>query len=128
MIRDRVVARTRDMLEHLRLQVAMLPETELDVLRCLERPQQFDLVVDVANFVMERLGNKPTAPKDPRFDKSRRALAKQSPKPPRGVPKAKAKGPAVRGPIGSGKSTAAAMAKSSAAAPAAAEPEPSTDG
>lgn len=85
MIRDRVAARVRDMLEHLRLQVAMLPDTELDVLRVLERPQQFELAVDVSNFLMERLGAKPTAAKERRFDKTHRALAKQSPKPPRGL-------------------------------------------
>lgn len=108
-IRDLVVARTRDMLEHLRLQVAMLPETELDVLRVLERPQQADLVVAASNFVLERLGSKPTAPKDPRFDKTHRALARQT-KPPRGVPK-----PPKRKSVPT-------------VAPAVATPETSTDG
>jgi hypothetical protein len=84
LIRDRILARTVDMLEHLRIQVSCLPETEIDVLRVIERPQQFDLAVEVTNFVMERLGHS-TAPKEPRFDKTRRALAKKSPRRGRGV-------------------------------------------
>lgn len=64
------------MLEHLRIQVSMLAETEVEVLKVIERPQQYDLAVDVSNFVMSRLGHD-TAPSQPRFDKTRRALTKK---------------------------------------------------
>jgi hypothetical protein len=84
LVRDRVVTRVIDMLEHLRVQLSMLPETDYDVLRLIERPQQFEVAVDVANFVMVRLGGPETAPKDPRFDKTRRVVAKKRGRPPRG--------------------------------------------
>lgn len=84
MIRDRVLARTVDMLEHLRIQLSMLSEIDFDVQRKLERPQQYDLAVEVANYVMEKLGHE-TAPVEPRFDKTRRAMAKKNPRRGRGV-------------------------------------------
>lgn len=84
LIRDRVLARVVDMLEHLRIQVSLLPETEVDVLRLIERPAQYDLAVHVCNVVMERLGHT-TAPSEPRFDKTRRAMAKKNPRRGRGV-------------------------------------------
>ena len=79
--------------EHLRIQVSCLPETEIDVLRVIERPQQFDLAVDITNFVMERFGHVAGSgpcrhtpdPKEPRFDKTRRALNKKNPRRGRGV-------------------------------------------
>ena len=83
-IRDRVLKRVVDMLEHLRIQVSMMPETNVEVLRALERPQQFDLAEDVAKYLMEKLGHA-TAPKEPRFDKTRRELAKKNPRRGRGV-------------------------------------------
>jgi hypothetical protein len=78
-VRDRVVRGTVDMLEHLRIRISMLPETDVDVLVKLERPHQFDLAEELAKFLMEKLGHS-TAPKEPRFDKTRRALAKQTPR------------------------------------------------
>lgn len=86
-VRERVMAGAIDMLEHLRCRISMLPETELHVLSVIERPQQFDLAVDMTNYVMDRLGHT-TAPKEPRFDKTRRALAKKAPRRGRGVLKA----------------------------------------
>lgn len=84
-IRERVLKRVVDMLEHLRIQVSMLPETETDVLRALERPQQFDLAEDVARYLMEKLGHA-TNPKNPQyFDKTKRALSKKHPRRGRGV-------------------------------------------
>lgn len=83
-VRDRVVRGTLDMLEHLRIRISMLPDTEVDVLTKLERPNQFDLAEDVAKFVMEKLGHA-TTPKEPRFDKTRRELAKKNPRRGRGV-------------------------------------------
>lgn len=81
-VRERVIARTLDMLEHLRLQLAY-PEPDMEVLRLLERPQQFDLAEDIARYVMEKLGHTNGQPSDPRFDKTRRALnevVKQGPR------------------------------------------------
>lgn len=73
LVRERVISRTLDMLEHLRLQLAY-PDPDMDVLKLLERPQQFDLAEDIARYVMERLGHTNGQPVDPRFDKTRRAL------------------------------------------------------
>lgn len=90
-VRERVLSRTLDMLEHLRLQLAY-PEPDLELLKQLERPQQFDLAEDIARFVMERLGHKLGSdqwktgdgqPTDPRYDKTRRALNEQLNKGPR---------------------------------------------
>jgi hypothetical protein len=83
-VRERVLSRTLDMLEHLRLQLAY-PEPDPELLKQLERPQQFELAEDIARFVMQRLGHtngKTEAacpacgrdPPDPRYDKTRRAL------------------------------------------------------
>ncbi len=84
MIRDRVLARTVDMLEHLRIQVSCLPEIDLTVLKLLERPQQFDLAETLATFLMEQLGHE-TKPKEPRFDKTRRQLNKKAKRRGRGI-------------------------------------------
>lgn len=84
-IRDRALRSVTTMLEEVRLWLSMYQAEDLDVLRALERPQQFDLAVEVTDYVMERLGRKPPAPKDPRFSKTRRALAKKSPRRGRGV-------------------------------------------
>jgi len=93
LVRDRVLAGAVEYLERLRIRVSMLPETEIDVLRVLERPQQHDLAVDITNFVMERFGHvagsgpcrQTPDPKEPRFDKTRRALNKKNPRRGRGV-------------------------------------------
>lgn len=84
MVRDRVLAGVQDMLEHLRVRLTLLPQTEVDVLKRIERPQQFDLAVEVANHLMDRLGHS-TQPTQARFDKTRRRLTKKRGKPPRGM-------------------------------------------
>jgi hypothetical protein len=78
-IRERTLARTLDMLEHLRLQVSMLPTSEPDVLRVLEKPQVFDLAVELTNATMTKFGHT-TAPSESRFDKTRRAMNKLVPR------------------------------------------------
>lgn len=83
-VRDRVLARVVDMLEHLRIQVGMYTPEELEVLHLIERPQQYDFAVEVTNFVMTRLGHE-TAPSEPRFDKTRRQLRKRQGRPPKGL-------------------------------------------
>ncbi len=78
LVRERVLARVLDMLEHLRIQLSMLPETEVDILKQIERPQQFDFAVDVANHVMAKLGHQSKqAETGSRFDATRRTLAKK---------------------------------------------------
>lgn len=83
-IRDRVLKGVVDMLEALRIRVSMYHSDELEVLGKLEKPQQFDLAVKIAGDVMVELGHA-TAPKDPRFDKTRRAMNKKHPRRGRGV-------------------------------------------
>lgn len=78
-VRDRVLSRVLDMLEHLRIQVSMLPEPESFVLSRLEHPSQVRVAEIIAKTLMIELGDT-SAPKDPRFDKVRRALAKKAPK------------------------------------------------
>jgi hypothetical protein len=82
LIRDRIIRH----LHELRIQISQLPEFERDALMALggvpyEDP---DALTATANILLERLGNAPAKVLDPRFDKTKRALAKTS-KPPRGA-------------------------------------------
>jgi hypothetical protein len=83
-IRLELLAGVEHMLERVRIRLSMYASDELEVLRKLEKPTQYDSTVAVTNFLMERLGHV-TAPKEPRFDKTRRALAKRKLRGPRGV-------------------------------------------
>jgi hypothetical protein len=85
-IRERTLARTLDMLEHLRSQVSMLPTSEPDVMRVLEKPQ--DLAVELTNAALAKFGHV-TASSVSRFDKTRRAMNKLAPKRPRGEPRSR---------------------------------------
>lgn len=85
LIRDRILTNVTQMLERLRIQISMLPETEVDVLRQLERPQQDDVAIHVTNTVLAQLGHETTAPSNSYFDKTRRAQAKKNPRRGRGV-------------------------------------------
>jgi hypothetical protein len=84
MVRDRILTRMVDALQHLCLQISMYNPDELEVLRAIERPQQFDVAEDLTNYLMERLGHA-TAPKDKRFDKTHRAMTRKKGKGPRGL-------------------------------------------
>jgi hypothetical protein len=84
MIRERVLARVVDMLEHLRIQVTMLPDTETDVLMAIQKPAQYDFAVMISVYIMESLGHK-TQAKDPRFSRNHRDLKAKKLKGPRGV-------------------------------------------
>jgi len=92
-VRDRILSDVMYMLKHLYTMLTLLPETEVDVLLALEQPHVNDLAVQLTNMLMDKFGYIPqpngrTAQvKDPRFDKTRRRLAKKTPKGPRGVPK-----------------------------------------
>ena len=83
LIREELLAGVSQMLERIRIRIGMYASDELDVLKLLEKPQQYDLTVSVTNTLMGLLGHI-TAPSEPRFDKTRRALAKRRGRPPRG--------------------------------------------
>ena len=87
MVRERVLFRLQRCLQELHIDCAHVFPDDIALLGALENPARFDHIVAVANLLMERLGAEPTKPKQPRFDKTRRALAKKTPKGPRGVPK-----------------------------------------
>lgn len=85
LIRDRLIRH----LHELRIQISQLPETETEALLALggfpyQHPEAF---TDTVNVLMARLGHAVGSPKEPRFDKTRRAIAKATPKGPRGIPK-----------------------------------------
>lgn len=82
LIRERIIRH----LHELRIQISQLPEFERDALLALggvpyEDP---DALTATANILLARLGHAPPQVRDPRFDKTRRQLAKNS-KPPRGA-------------------------------------------
>lgn len=83
-VRDRVLARVVDMLEHLRIQMSCYSPDELDVLKQIEPPQQLDMAVGVANYIMTELGHE-NFPSEPRFDKTRRQANKRRGRPPKGL-------------------------------------------
>jgi hypothetical protein len=87
LIRDRILRH----LHELRFQISNLPEFEADALTALGGVpyQNPDALSDTANVILTRLGHAPPQVKDPRFDKTRRAIAKRTPKRPRGEPKLK---------------------------------------
>jgi hypothetical protein len=76
LVRDRILARTVDMLEHLRLQISMWLPDEHDVMLCLNRPQQYDLAEKLASVLFENLGGEASKAKEPRFNKLHRAKRK----------------------------------------------------
>lgn len=90
-VRDLVVSDVDHMSRHLHATLTMRDPTEHDALTALEDPQRQGFIVDVANFVLARFGHV-TQPSEPRYDKARRALAKKTPKGPRGEPKPKRNG------------------------------------
>lgn len=75
-----------EMFRHVRMWLTMYADNEVDVMLALERPQVAELQIELTNFLMAKFGHE-TKPKEPRFDKTRRRLAKKTPKGPRGVPK-----------------------------------------
>jgi hypothetical protein len=87
MVRERVLSRLQRCLQELHIDCAHVFPDDIALIGQLEQPARFDHIVACANLLMERLGAKPAKPKEPRFDKTRRALAKKTPKGPRGVRK-----------------------------------------
>jgi hypothetical protein len=87
-VRDRVLSDVVYMLTHVRSMLSFLPETEIDALTALQSPQRQHLEVEITNLMMGKFGHD-AKPKEARFCKTRRALAKKTPKGPRGEPKVK---------------------------------------
>lgn len=85
LVRDRIIRH----LHELRVQLQQLPEVEHEALAALGGVpyQDLDQLTATVNLLMQRLGHDTGTPKEPRFDKTRRALAKKTPKGPRGVTK-----------------------------------------
>lgn len=88
LFRDRIViAETRRMLKSMELHVSGGFPDETDVINALKGRGESDLELPLVKFVMELFGHPPSRAKDPRFDKTRRALSKKTPKRPRGEPR-----------------------------------------
>jgi hypothetical protein len=85
-IRDQVLSESIRMLSVVHTRVSCFYPGELDVLRATQRPDVFDLAEKVTDLVLQAFGHD-AQPKEPRFSKTHRALAKKRDKPPRGIPK-----------------------------------------
>lgn len=86
-IRDRILQH----LHQLGAQISLLPEVEHDALNALRGPDAVRTMTDITDFIMGKLGGAPQSEAaDPRFSKTRRAVAKSMPKPPRGERRAPA--------------------------------------
>lgn len=76
-MRTEVLAAIGTALERLRIRVSMYMGDDVDILKKLERPAQFDLTAEVTNMIMTHLGHEKNAPSEVRFDKSRRSLGQE---------------------------------------------------
>lgn len=91
LFRERIViGEVRRMLKLMELHTSAGFPAETDVLNALAKRGTEDLELPLVSFVMELLGAPPSRPSEPRFDKTKRALAKKTPKGPRGVSKKEA--------------------------------------
>jgi hypothetical protein len=79
-----VIAEVRRMLKLMELHTSSYFPDERPVLERLAKRGTDDLELPLVKFVMELLGAAPSVVKDQRFDKTRRAIAKATPKGPRG--------------------------------------------
>lgn len=88
LVRDRLFKH----LHELRIQLTQLPELEHEALMALGGYPYSDpeALTETVNVILRRLGHDPGTPKEPRFDKTRRALAKKMPKRLRGVSRSEA--------------------------------------
>lgn len=85
LFRDRIVIpEARRMLKTMELHTGGYFPDEAHALTLLARRGENDLELALVKFLMELFGHPPSQAKDPRFDKTRRALAKKTPKGPRG--------------------------------------------
>lgn len=77
-VRQEVVAHTERFLDHLRVRWSLYFGDDPDLLAAIDRPRHADLTVLLADTLMRELGDKRPGAKNPRFDKTRRAVAKHS--------------------------------------------------
>lgn len=88
LFRDRIVIpEARRMLKAMELHTGCGFPEEVDVINALKLRGERDLELGLVKFLMELFGHPPSQVKDPRFDKTRRALAKKTLKRPRGEPR-----------------------------------------
>lgn len=86
-VREQILFGIMNATERLRIQASMRWPDDLELLEKLaNRGQSYDLAVELTKRMMELLGHVEAPPKSPRFDKTRRALARKT-KGPRGVPR-----------------------------------------
>jgi hypothetical protein len=78
-VREMVVADIDRMLRHMHAVLTLRDPTEHDALLALQDPQRRELIVDMSNLMLERFGHI-TAPSEPRYDKTRRAMNQLVPK------------------------------------------------
>lgn len=83
-IRDRVVSEAVRMCRTLDTMIGSYYPDEQQVLSVLRLRGTQDLAFAIGNVVMERFGAEPSRAKEPRFDKTLRAVNEKRPKGPRG--------------------------------------------
>lgn len=84
LIRDRVLSEAIRLCKTMLITIGTYYPDERHILGILEERGEEDLALSIANHIMQKFGAPPSQVKDPRFDKTRRALAKKMPKGPRG--------------------------------------------
>jgi hypothetical protein len=88
LFRDRIVIpEARRMLKQMELHTSCGFPNETDVINTLAGRGERDMELGLVKFLMEQFGHPHSHVQDPRFDKTRRALAKATPKGPRGEPR-----------------------------------------
>jgi hypothetical protein len=85
-VRNELLREVTTALDRVRIRMSMYLADDLETLAHLDaHAQRFDLATDIVNFTLAKLGHVNKVPKDPRYDKTRRAAAKLRGKPPRGL-------------------------------------------
>lgn len=79
-IRALVTSRAMELCKKLQIDISWRHGDESDLLVVLALRDDQDLALEVATVIMSRFGAPPPSVKDPRFDKTRRAIASQRPK------------------------------------------------
>lgn len=85
LIRDRVISEAVRMCKTMLITIGTYYPDEQDILGVLEKRGEEDLAFAIASTVMLKFGHEPSHVKEARFDKTRRQLAKKTPKVPRGT-------------------------------------------
>lgn len=84
-VRDELLRELLLAFDRVRIRMSMYLADDLDTIGRLQRPQVFDLAEGTTRDLMVKLGAEPCAPKDPRFDKTHRQMAKRRGRPPKGL-------------------------------------------